>query len=496
MKKIIIIGSGIAGLSAGCYARMNGYEAEIFEKHTLPGGLCTGWKRGGYTFDGCIHWLVGTTAQSPFHKYWNELGALDGKTIVNHEIFTTLEVGSRDDRKVFSVYSDADKLNAHMKELGPEDSEEIDRLTALIKKFADFGMGGDKPAELMGIRDYLGMMKAMKPFYKEFKEYGKLSIGDYARRYKNPYLRQGIAGILDMPDFSFFALVMVLSWQNTHCAGYPVGGSLEFSRGIEKKFLKLGGKIHYSSPVKSIMVRNGRAYGIKLENGDEYASDIVVSAADGYATIYKMLSGKFVNGKVNGYYRDLPIFEPFFFLSLGVKRDLSSEPQIVVRFLDKPMILEGKTYEKIGYKHYCYDSTLAPKGKSVVEILYTSSYAYWAALKDNPEAYKAEKERVTKTLIEGFEQCIPGISGDIEVIDAATPLTFERYTGNRFGSYEGWKLTPKNMMLQMKKTLPGLSNFYMIGQWVQPGGGLPSALKTGRDLVYLLCHKDGKSFKA
>jgi phytoene dehydrogenase-like protein len=53
-KSIIIIGGGIAGLAAGCYARMNGYRAHIFELHTLPGGLCTSWDRKGYTFDGCI----------------------------------------------------------------------------------------------------------------------------------------------------------------------------------------------------------------------------------------------------------------------------------------------------------------------------------------------------------------------------------------------------------------------------------------------------------
>ena len=54
-KSIIIIGAGIAGLSAGCYGQMNGYRTQIFEMGTKPGGLCTSWKRKGYTIDGCIH---------------------------------------------------------------------------------------------------------------------------------------------------------------------------------------------------------------------------------------------------------------------------------------------------------------------------------------------------------------------------------------------------------------------------------------------------------
>ena len=54
---MVIIGAGVAGLVAGCYALMNGYRTQILEMHTLPGSVCTSWKRKGYTFDGCIHRL-------------------------------------------------------------------------------------------------------------------------------------------------------------------------------------------------------------------------------------------------------------------------------------------------------------------------------------------------------------------------------------------------------------------------------------------------------
>ena len=69
-KSIIIAGAGIAGLSAGCYGQMNGYRTQIFESHDKPGGLCTSWKRQGYTIDGCLHWLVGSSPGSAFHRIW------------------------------------------------------------------------------------------------------------------------------------------------------------------------------------------------------------------------------------------------------------------------------------------------------------------------------------------------------------------------------------------------------------------------------------------
>ncbi len=78
-KKVIIIGAGIAGLSAGCYLQLNGCDTEIFELHNIPGGLCTSWKRGNYIFDGCIHRLVGSSPANNHYYLWNEL--IDMKTL-------------------------------------------------------------------------------------------------------------------------------------------------------------------------------------------------------------------------------------------------------------------------------------------------------------------------------------------------------------------------------------------------------------------------------
>ena len=73
-KTVIIIGAGFAGLSAGIYARLNGYQVRIFEMHDKPGGLCTSWRRKGYTIDGCIHWLVGSNPKSAMNRSWQEVG--------------------------------------------------------------------------------------------------------------------------------------------------------------------------------------------------------------------------------------------------------------------------------------------------------------------------------------------------------------------------------------------------------------------------------------
>lgn len=79
-KKVVIIGGGVAGLSAGVYARLAGFEAEIYEKNTIPGGECIGWNRKGYHIDNCIHWLTGTKKGTDLYDVWKTVGALSDET--------------------------------------------------------------------------------------------------------------------------------------------------------------------------------------------------------------------------------------------------------------------------------------------------------------------------------------------------------------------------------------------------------------------------------
>ena len=86
-KTVAIVGAGMAGLCAGVYAQMNGYQSRIYEQHTAPGGLCTAWKRHGYTIDLCIHWLVGSRPGIAMHELWREVGLVKGTEIIDLDEF-------------------------------------------------------------------------------------------------------------------------------------------------------------------------------------------------------------------------------------------------------------------------------------------------------------------------------------------------------------------------------------------------------------------------
>jgi len=493
-KKIIIIGAGIAGLSAGCYARMNRYETEIFEMHDKPGGLCTSWKRKGYTIDGCIHWLVGSAPGNTLHRFWEEVGAVQNRPIVDHEEYARIE---GDEGRVLIIYTDVAKLEKHMKELAPEDTDIINDFTSAIKAMTRFNMMPEKAFELFGPIDGLKMMVKMIPFFGLMRKWGKLTIQDFSESFRNPFLRKAFPLDFDLPDFSMIGALMTFAWLYSKNAGYPIGGSLEFARSIEGRYLDLGGGIHYKSPVTKILVENDRAVGVRLVDGTEHRSDMVISAADGYTTIFNMLEGKYINDKIHNYYEQLPIFPPLIYLALGVDRSLEEVPQTVSGIcfpLDKPITVAGQEHQQIAFQVYGFDPTLSPSGKSVIRVMFNSTYEYWKKLKQDQKLYKEERQKIADAVIAQLDRRFPGLKDKVEMWDVATPMTFEHYTGNWQGTYEGWLLTPNTMRLRMSKTLPGLEHFYMVGQWVSPGGGLPSGVITGNHVIQIICKRDKKKF--
>jgi phytoene dehydrogenase-like protein len=94
-KTVVIIGAGFAGLAAGIYAQMNGYQSQIYEMSELPGGLCTSWKRKGYTINGCIHWLVGSSPKSSMYRLWQEVGLVQGLCKEDRRLFEAKVAGGK-----------------------------------------------------------------------------------------------------------------------------------------------------------------------------------------------------------------------------------------------------------------------------------------------------------------------------------------------------------------------------------------------------------------
>ena len=296
-----------------------------------------------------------------------------------------------------------------------------------------------------------------------------------------------------------YFLIMSLGHCNNKNSGYPIGGSLAFARLFEKRYLELGGEIHYRKKVIKIDTKESQAIDVTLENGEIHNdADIVISAADGYYTIFKLLEGKYVNEKIKKLYDEHPRWSSMVLVSLGLSRKFENEPTSVELHLNEEFIVYEKSkLDSIPITIYNFDPTIAPKGKTCMRvILHTDNFPYWNNLRNNEQnKYKYEKERISKNIIRILDKHFGNIRENIEVIDVATPATFKRYTNNWRGSTQGWIWGPKLIPEFISKELPGLKNFYMIGQWVILGGGVSTAFTSGRDIAQIICKKDNKKFR-
>jgi len=492
-KSIIIIGSGIAGLSAGCYGQMNGFATKIFEMHDKPGGLCTTWERKGYKFDNCIHWLIGSGKEKSNNDMWHELGALKDETVIDHDYFVKYK--SKED-KCLILYNDANKLEKHLIEIAPEDTKEIKALTKTIRLFEK--MSEPLPKENPNLLGRIKKVFSSIPFMLAIFKYKKITVEEFARRIKDLLLKEALPKVFYFGDIPMLMFVMTLAFLSAKNAGYIIGGSLDFSRSIEKRYLDLEGEINYKSKVEEILVEEDIAKGIRLADGSKYFADIIISAADGHHTIYELLKGKYVDEEISGYYDNLKIFEPLIQVFIGIDQDLSSIPHSAVFKLERPISIGGYKQDVFRYMHYCFDKTLTPAGKSIMVINFFSDYDYWGAMVEDRSRYDIEKKKIAEMTLDLIDSYVDITREKIEVIEVATPITYNRYTNNWKGAYQGWKATKETMKFSfgkpMKNTLPSLKSFYQIGQWVKPGGGLPTVAMSGKEIIQNICSKENIDF--
>jgi phytoene dehydrogenase-like protein len=496
-SRVIIIGAGIAGLACGCYLQMNGIQTEIIEAGELPGGLCTAWKRGHYMFDGCLRWLVGAEPQaddrpSVFHQMWLDLGAIAGrKVLVHDEIF---HIEAPDGQKMV-VPTDLDKLEREFKRLAPEDSHLIDQLVKDARRCVRLEPL-DKPVDLMPPRERMRVGLRYLPIVWVVLRWKKFLLGDYLKRYKNDFLRRTLKVITGSEQMSALVLPMVLAFRSRRDTGFVKGGSWDFAMSIAERYERLGGFFRYSTKVTAIKTENDCAVGVECEDGTRLAASTVISCADGHTTIFKMLEGRYVDKKLRFLYDECETFTALIQISLGVKKVFPDTPHTLNLVLPELLVLDdGTSHDCVEVESFGSDSGLCSPGTTMMTIRLPACYQFWIDLKKNdPRRYRTEKKNVLRKIMAILDQRFPGLGKNVERFDVATPATYVRYTHNWRASYEGWLPTPKLLGRRIRYKLPGLKNFYMAGHWVIPGGGLPSAALSGREVAQMICKERGRVF--
>jgi phytoene desaturase len=484
-RHLLIVGGGVAGLAAGCYALRSGFRTTIVEHNLALGGVCTAWHRGKYTIDGCIHWLTG----GPFTQLYEELGILPAVQLTRLDTWLTYRDVLRGIE--LPITRNLDALVKQLKGLAPEDGAELQRLREGAAHFVAM-----KPpisaTELLGPVDLVQMAWQMRDAVGALVHFRK-PIRQWADEHlANEDLRRFFTRLLPETAPTYF-LLMVLGYLEKGYLSRPVGGTNAFREALERTYRNLGGEVMLHATVDEVVVEDGHACGVRLADGSVIPADIVLSTSSAPETVLRLLGGRYDAHRTRERLAHWKLFDPIVLASFGVARPYSGLPATLLLDGIEPFYVGGVRNDSMLVRVYNDDSCFAPPSHTVVQAMLKTDYDWWATLGSR---YNAEKDAHAKLVLDQLAPHFPDLRPAVRVIDVATPLTYWSMARSWRGSYEGWMPRADSFFGGVSKKLRGLEGFYMAGQWVEPGGGIPVAVLSGRQAVQLMCDDHKHVFRA
>lgn len=488
MKKIIVIGAGISGLTAAIYAQRSGFDVTLCEQNHCAGGMCCAWKRKGYLFEGSLH-CTGSNPKTELYEIWKDTGALGEDVKINlPDIFHSVEW----ETQVLHIFQDITKTVEHLINVSPADEKQLRRLERDVKAFAHLQM---PIFDIKGVKTQhpkrmtiSGMLKMM-PMLPQLGRLFKVSCKKYLAKFTHPGIRKLFRIIPD--DYSSISLIATLSTWNSGDGGFPESGTMPMIDRMIKTFENLGGKLLLNTKVQKVNIQNGAVAGIELAN-ETLAADCVIVTQETIAAMDQLF--------------DVPLEDEWLtvlrektepvvctFVGVGIRAAFSPMP-IPTWDLKEPIEFAGLTIKEIGFQNYAGLIGYAPEGCTTITTTFTGdTYPFWKKAKEEGR-YEDEKRKLSDQIRRVICDKFPQAADHIEVIDIATPLTYERYTGAYHGSWMSITGLGKKM-----RTYPGfskkISGLYFAGHRLMTPGGLPVALYSGRKAAQMICRQYNVMFR-
>ncbi len=491
---VIVIGAGLGGLATGSLLAQQGRKVIVFEKHTKPGGYATNFERENFAFDVSLHALNGATPGTPSYRFLEKCGVAD-------------RVRFLPQKNVYRIVTDKDEML--VKHGGVEQYKKL-----LLTKFPEEGANLDRlftEAEKT-FKEAAKFLHSSFPFWLRFTlaplifprlvRYEKTTVHEFFSRFtENEELKEILAAQwpyygLPPKKLSFFYFSYPFFDYLAH-GGYSVeGGSQKLSDAMRDVIEEHGGKVVLSSRVTDIHIENNQVCGITARKIGKVTAPAVVSNIVPHEIVRMAGKGAFPSS----FHAKLMVMRPSlsgFQMFLGLDCPLSEfgVPEDEYSVFHLPTIDSSAQYKNMmsgkqdGDDTYLFvnyftnvDPTLAPKGKSTIGIFSLVSGHIWQGLPKSE--YREKKAAMVKVLLDRMERKLPGLSQHIEVMEAGTPTTMQKYTASSFGSFNGFEQSVQQSGLfkrfPMHYPVKGL---YQVGAWTFPGGGYLGAMMSAQALV-------------
>ncbi|MCK4224492.1 MAG: NAD(P)/FAD-dependent oxidoreductase [candidate division Zixibacteria bacterium] len=488
----VIIGSGLGGLSCAAAFARQGFKPLVLEKHYIPGGYATTFKRpGGFVFDVSLH-STSVGEREGIHNLIPGFPEITNVEFVPHpNLYRAIfpDYDFRVPQKDLPAY--IDMLTGYF----PDEKKGIEGL------FDDMEGVAKDIQKLSRAKGKVDMSRFPVDFPYLFKSYTKTWGQMMDAHIKNPKLKAIISalwGYYGLPPSKLASIYYALPTIGYLQEGgyYPKGKSQKISDAFVKFIEERGGKVMLKTRVEEILVKDHTAYGVKTADGGEYTGKVVVSNANAYDTFHTMMKQdeylKDYLARMDQFSVSLSSFQVF----LGLKKDLIGEVGITDTEIfcttgyDPEAEYKAAVNAEVegGFGLTLYDNLYkgySPKGKNTVNIIALQGYDHWKKyeadyFKGKKEAYRKEKERMADILIDQVEEMLlPGLRDAIEVKEIGTPLTNVRFTDNYRGAIYGWDQTLDNSgQSRLPHTTP-IKNLYLSGAWTSPGHGYGGVLWSG-----------------
>jgi len=503
---VIIIGSGIGGLTCAAKLAKNGKKVLLLEKIGVIGGTSHIFKRDAYYFP---MGPISFSYPDLLTNILTELG-IDEKIEFRRNDFQLIT-------PLFDiVYSQAiQELGKSLKKIFAEDRDGIDKFLEELENImkAIVNVYQWHPDYLIGKKRDKARKTLLSEYMHEFElieEYSKISAKQILEEYISNEVLVNFLGSqgTNKPKMSMVLLATMWCLISEKGIWYPSCGMHGINLLIYETFLKYNGEIKVATAVKEILIdENNRVTGVKTTKNEIFKSKWVISNADYKKTFLELIDPKKIPEDYLNIIKDTAFFDSEFCVYLGVnskKVDLTKirAQRVYFRKEIKPtekFNLEDFNNREIELSFWSENARDSAPPEKLALVLRASfpykSFAHWKLGEmRRKEGYKEYKKHLAEKLIKTAEEILPGLSSAIEVIDSATPLTYEDWSQRFHGSIAGWSWNVKE-----SKKLPGkllietpIDNLLMVGMYAASElflGGYPTAMYTGNLAADLVLEK-------
>lgn len=500
---VIVIGAGLGGLGAACQLASVGKKVLLLEKHNVPGGFASSFVRGRFEFDSALHELsdIGTKDnKGSLYRFLERIGVIPDKIQFKQipEFYRSIFMDGYDVTIPIGLEEYTEKLI----ELFPSEKKGIEDFLDMCQKvlegieFMIKRRGQYSPAEILKEHPWLIRVSGITLsalFKKFFNDKRLISVIAH------------LWGYLGLPPsrlnaYAYVAMIITfLKWG----AAYPVGRSHALTTAMVKALEELGGEIRYNALANKIIVEDGRVKGVELLNGDVYNCKAAISNVNPICTTMKLLPKNVVP---DSYIKKIyaPEVGPSAFsvylglntsykeLGLHAHEMTISESDDMDKAYESFAKLEPPKYVVAGCYNHVYND-ISPPGTAELCITTLQMGKLWHSV--SPDQYYKIKDYLADKMVELIEKTIcPNVRDYIEIVEAATPLTYYRYSKNMEGAIYGYTqdlLDGPNLRLKSRGSIPGL---YQCGAWTNIGGGFSASILSGRIAagMYLKDKKEGR----